>query len=107
MKEYAEEEISSMQRKYYITKSSTDPGIFFKLTDNWIELTARYVAPARQRRVLRTKISRRILEEVQRSEGIRIASESIEIARLPEIGFQRSSVDHSSLDHSSLDDPSR
>ena len=103
MKEYAEEEISHMQRKYYILKSSTDPGIFFKLTDNWIELTARYVAPARQRRILRTKISRRILEEIQRSEGIRIASESIEIARFPDTGLQRSSIDHSSLDNSSFD----
>jgi small-conductance mechanosensitive channel len=103
MKEYAEEEISHMQRKYYILKSSTDPGIFFKLTDNWIELTARYVAPARQRRILRTKISRRILEEIQRSEGIRIASESIEIARSPDTGLQRSSIDHSSLDNSSFD----
>jgi small-conductance mechanosensitive channel len=89
IKEHAEEEISSMERKYYISKSSTDPEIFFKLTDNWIELTARYVAPARQRRILRTKISRRILEAIEETEGIRIASESIEIARFPEIGFQR------------------
>jgi len=61
------------------------------------------VAPARQRRILRTKISRRILEEIQRSEGIRIASESIEIARFPDTGLQRSSIDHSSLDNSSFD----
>lgn len=106
MKEYAEEEISNMERKYYISKSSTDPGIFFKLTDNWIELTARYVAPARQRRILRTKISRRILETIEKAEGIRIASESIEIARIPEIGFQRFSIDHSSPEYSSSEHPS-
>ena len=101
MKEYAEEEISNMQKKYYISKSSTDPEVFFRLTDNWIELSARYVTPARQRRVLRNKISRRILEEIERTEGIRIASESIEIARFPETAIKKSSLEHFQSENSS------
>ena len=85
MKDIAEEEVSHMEKKYYINKASTDPEIFIRLTDNWIELTARYVTPARQRRMTRNRISRRILEEIEKSEEIKIASQTIDIVGLPQV----------------------
>ena len=92
MKDNAEEEISHMERKYYITKSSTDPEVFLKLTDNWIELTARYVTPVRQRRMIRNKVSHRILEEIEKSEGIKVASQTIDIVGFPEIGLKKDDI---------------
>lgn len=91
-KDNAEEEISHMQQKYYITKGSTDPEVFLKLTDNWIELTARYVTPVRQRRMIRNTLSRRILEEIEKSEGIKIASQTIDIVGFPEIGLKKDEI---------------
>ena len=92
VKDNAEEEISHMQQKYYITKGSTDPEVFLKLTDNWIELTARYVTPVRQRRMIRNTVSRRILEEIEKSEGIKIASQTIDIVGFPEIGLKKDEI---------------
>ena len=89
MKDIAEEEVSQMEKKYYINKASTDPEIFIRLTDNWIELTARYVTPARQRRMTRNRISRRILEEIEKSEEIKIASQTIDIVGLPPIRLEK------------------
>ena len=88
MKDIAEEEVSHMEKKYYITKGSTDPEVFVRLTDNWIELTARYVTPARQRRMTRNRISRRILEEIEKSEEIKIASQTIDIVGFPPIRLE-------------------
>jgi len=92
MKDNAEEEISHMERKYYITKGSTDPEVFLKLTDNWIELTARYVTPGRQRKMIRNKVSHRILEEIEKSEGIKVASQTIDIVGFPEIGLKKDDI---------------
>jgi len=92
VKDIAEEEISHMERKYYLSKGSTDPEIFLKLTDNWIELTARYVTPVRQRRMIRNKVSHRILEEIEKSEGIKVASQTIDIVGFPKIGLKKDDI---------------
>jgi small-conductance mechanosensitive channel len=94
MKDIAEEEISNMERKYYISKGLTDPEVFLKLTDNWIELTARFVTPVRQRRMTRNKVSHRILEEIEKSEGIKIASQTIDIVGFPEVGLKNNAKDN-------------
>jgi len=93
VKDIAEEEISNMERKYYISKGLTDPEVFLKLTDNWIELTARYVTPVRQRRMTRDRVSHKILEEIEKSEGIKIASQTMDIVGFPEIGLETGTRD--------------
>lgn len=94
MKDIAEEEISNMGRKYYISKGLTDPEVFLKLTDNWIELTARFVTPVRQRRMTRNRVSHRILEEIEKSEGIKIASQTMDIVGFPEVGLKNNAKDN-------------
>ncbi|NPV63363.1 MAG: mechanosensitive ion channel family protein [Methanotrichaceae archaeon] len=87
-KDVAEQEIATMEKKYLLSKRSLEADIFMRLTDNWIELTARYVIPARQRRITRSRISQMILEEIEASEGIKIASATFDIVGFPEISIK-------------------
>jgi small-conductance mechanosensitive channel len=81
----AERERSHMERKYFLSKGSMNADVFVRLTDNWIELTARYVTPVRERRIIRNRISQKILEEIEKSKNIKIASQTIDIVGFPEI----------------------
>jgi small-conductance mechanosensitive channel len=85
VEEMADEEITYLQRKYYISKRSIESDVFLKLTDNWIELTARYVVQARQRRMVRNRLSQQILEKIEASENIKVASQTFDIVGFPEL----------------------
>jgi len=90
-KELANEEISNLDRKYLTSKRSLEADVFMKLTDNWIELTARYVVSARQRRTIRSRISQTILEEIEAAENIKIASTTFDIVGFPELSIKKES----------------
>jgi hypothetical protein len=54
--------------------------ITLKLTDNWIEFTARYIVDYRKRRSCKNLLFRRFLEAVDASgERIRLASATFEL----------------------------
>jgi len=84
IEELARNEISNMERKYFLSRGSMNAEVFVRLTDNWIELTARYVTPVRQRRIIRSRISQKILEDIEKSESIKIASQTVDIVGFPE-----------------------
>ncbi len=84
VKELAKKEISDMERKYFLSRGSMNAEMYVSLTDNWIELRARYVTPVRQRRIIRNRISQKILEDIEKSENIKIASQTVDIVGFPE-----------------------
>jgi hypothetical protein len=88
-KEVAEKEISTMERKYFVSRRSLEADVFMKLTDNWIELTARYVVPVTQRRIIRSRISLAVLEEFEADKDIKIASQTFDIVGFPEIAIKK------------------
>jgi len=81
--EQAKKEIEQLEEIYYIGKRIVEPNIFLKLTDNWISFNIRFVTEAKKRRSLRHKLSQTILEEIQKSERIKIASMTIDIVGFP------------------------
>jgi small-conductance mechanosensitive channel len=88
VKDLADEEIMHLQRRYYISRRSIEADLFMKFTDNWIELTARYVVYARQRRTVKSKLSQRILEGIESSENIKVASQTFDIVGFPELSVE-------------------
>jgi len=77
--EKADKEITRLGEKYYLPKKPVDPVVFLNLTDNWINLTIRYVTDTKNRRELRDKINRLILTLIEESKDITIASENVDI----------------------------
>ncbi|MFO8133366.1 MAG: mechanosensitive ion channel [Thermoplasmatota archaeon] len=81
--EQAEREMKELGERYYLFRRSVEPAVFLTLTDNWITFHIRYVADARGRRGVRTRITRRILEHIQQSDVIQLATESLDITSFP------------------------
>ena len=77
--EKADKEITRLGEKYYLPKKPVDPVVFLNLTDNWINLTIRYVTDTKNRRELRDKINRLILTLIEESKDITIASENVDV----------------------------
>jgi small-conductance mechanosensitive channel len=75
----SEKSISKLTNKYYLPKKSTEPTVFAMLTDNWITFNIRYITEVRQRRIVKDRLNRRLLTELEKVENIKIASESMDI----------------------------
>lgn len=75
----AQDEIERLGERFYLPRKETEPAVYMTLTDNWITLEARYVTDARNRRIMKNRLSRLILETIEAAENIVIASETATI----------------------------
>lgn len=73
----AQEAMRSMARRYPVPRAELEPSVYVRNTDNWVELAARFVVPARTARTVKDEMSRRIRERFD-EEGIEISSETFE-----------------------------
>ena len=76
------ESIAEMQRRYFMKSADMRPKVFFRLTDNWLELTVRFIAEEYGIRDLKDAMSRDVLEALEAA-GIGIASATFELVGLP------------------------
>lgn len=73
-------EWARLVRKYRIEDARLEPFVTLKLTDNWIEMSARFIVTYRRRRSAKDRISRAVLKAIEASEGqVRLASATMEI----------------------------
>lgn len=70
---------------------STDPSVYLRLTDNWIELSVRFIAPQRGVRRLKDAMSRDILVGLEAAR-IGIASGTYEIVGVPPLRVELTSA---------------
>lgn len=75
----AEVELERLQHSFLVPKVDLKPHVFMKVTDNWVELSLRYVVDPKKRRPAATFMWERILAEVQARNDIRMASTSMEL----------------------------
>ena len=89
-------------------ESEMDPQAFLELTDNWIELTARFVIPVRSARRIKSDVSQKILRRYA-EEGISTASATSEIVGFPPLrveGLRELVQSHRQQGDSTADQPS-
>jgi small-conductance mechanosensitive channel len=70
--------ISAMERRYPIPHAEIEPRVFVRATDNWMELSARFVVPVREARTAKDAIMRRIRERLDEA-GVEIGSETEDV----------------------------
>jgi small-conductance mechanosensitive channel len=85
--EVAEKDLQELRRRYFVDSASLEPKVYFRLTDNWVDMTVRFVAKSRGIRELKDKMSREILEALDAT-GIQIASTTYEIVGLPPLRIE-------------------
>jgi len=70
--------ITAMERRYPIPHAEVEPRVFVRATDNWMELSARFVVPVRQVLTAKDAMIRRIRERLDAA-GIEIGTETEEV----------------------------
>jgi small-conductance mechanosensitive channel len=78
IREISEETLERMQREYHVSKNDLKPRVYYRLTDNWIELNLRFLAKEHGSRDLKDKMSREILDAFEKDD-IEIATASFEV----------------------------
>lgn len=69
-------------RRQHLDEPALEPSVYYRLTDNWLELTVRFVTSERGVRDVKDKMSREILARLVEAE-ISIASATVEITGVP------------------------
>jgi len=92
IREMGEEALIVMQRRYGMRIEDFTPKVFYRITDNWLELTVRFMVRDHGIRDLKDAMARDILDGLDGA-GIGIASATYDIVGFPSIRLQR---DHKS-----------
>jgi small-conductance mechanosensitive channel len=82
--ELSEDALHELERRYVVKREELEPCVYFRLTDNWVELAVRFVAEDHGIRKLKDAMSREILDEFDRAK-ISIASGTYEVVGFPEV----------------------
>jgi small-conductance mechanosensitive channel len=80
--ELGAEALRELRRRYFVDSADLDPRVYWRLTDNWLELTVRFVTRERGVRAVKDAMSREILAGFEGA-GIQVASATFEVVGLP------------------------
>lgn len=90
----ARDAFHSLERRYVVQAAATQPKVYYRLTDNWLELTVRFVVRERGVRDVKDAINRDILAALDEA-GIGVASATVDIVGLPTLRIQNGVPTHS------------
>jgi small-conductance mechanosensitive channel len=90
IEELAEPTVKILEEKYSIKSADIVPRVFVRLTDNWVELTVRFLCRDHDIRGLKDRMSRKIKSSLNAAE-IGIASSTYDIVGLPPIKVEMTS----------------
>jgi small-conductance mechanosensitive channel len=76
----AQQELTAMQRYFVVGDMELKPQVYMSVTDNWVELTLRYLVEPRKRRAASNFIYERAFERLQGRSDITIASSTSDVA---------------------------
>jgi hypothetical protein len=83
LQEPAQTELRKLAGRYPIYKETVAPQLYIVMTDNWIEMTLRYVVDPRERRKVTGELHRELLQHFEREPDITVASATFEIVGFP------------------------
>jgi small-conductance mechanosensitive channel len=73
---------AAVQRRYGVALDAQQPRVYWRLTDNWLEMTVRFLVPDHGIREIKDRMTRRILPALNDA-GIEIASTTFEVTSVP------------------------
>lgn len=87
----ARAELGEMVKTYLVHETPVEPLLYIVMTDNWIEMTLRYIVEARRRREVSGQLHRELLQHFEEEADITVASATIEIVGFPPL---KSDIEH-------------
>jgi small-conductance mechanosensitive channel len=89
IRELEEAAVTELRRRYFLGEENPGPRVYWRLTDNWLELTLRFVVRDHGVRGVKDAISREVIQNLKAA-GIGVASATYEIVGVPELGVRLS-----------------
>jgi small-conductance mechanosensitive channel len=83
-----QDELDRLKDQFGLHISDVDPRVFWRITDNWLELSARFLVPDHGIREIKDKISRDVLAALDAAK-IGIASGTYAIVEFPPVKVER------------------
>jgi small-conductance mechanosensitive channel len=88
----AQAELRALAERYPVQETEIEPTLYAVMTDNWIELTLRYVVEAQRRRQVKAQLHRELLHRFESEADITVASATFEIVGFPPLTGDASMV---------------
>jgi small-conductance mechanosensitive channel len=85
-----EEEVARLEQRFGIEVGEIDPRVFWRVTENWLELTVRFLGPDHGIRAIKDRITREVMAGFGKA-GILIAAVRQEAVTAPALQSRRSS----------------
>jgi small-conductance mechanosensitive channel len=85
--ELGEEALRALETRYVMKRSELEPRVYWRLTDNWLELTVRFLVPDSGIRDIKSAMGRDILSGLDEA-GIGIASSTYDVVGFPPVKVQ-------------------
>jgi small-conductance mechanosensitive channel len=82
--ELAEPALATLRERYFIEPAGIKPRVYYRLTDNWLELAVRFLCREHDVRSLKDAMSREIIESLDKHK-IGIASATYDIVGFPPV----------------------
>lgn len=79
----AQRQIEKMQRYFMVPRFEVEPDVFMKVTDNYIELTLRYIVDPKQRRKASSFIYAEAFRQLRERDDIEIGSNTMDLTVHP------------------------
>jgi small-conductance mechanosensitive channel len=88
--ELEKEAIEGLKLRYFLGDENPGPRVYWRLTDNWIEMSVRFVVPDHGVRSIKDAMSREIIANLKTA-GLGIASGTYQIVGMPKLQVVTSS----------------
>ena len=74
--------LALMRSRYAMADAALEPTVYWRITDNWLEMTVRFLVPDHGARAVKDRVTRDVLAGLDAA-GIEVASATYEIVGLP------------------------
>jgi len=100
----AEANLRDFMERYPVRESSVAPRLYTVMTDNWVELTLRYVVAPGERRRVTGRLHRELLNHFEQEPAVQIASATFEVVGFPPLRYEAGSKGKSLGEGRTMDD---
>lgn len=76
-----------LERRYFVRRSELQPRVFYRLTDNWVEMSVRFLTEEHGARDIKDRMSREIMDNFDAA-GLGIASGTYQVVGMPELNVR-------------------
>ena len=91
IKQVSQESVKKLEEDYFVNVQDFEPKVFYRITDNWLELTVRFIVGEHKIRDVKDSISRDMLQGFD-ANGIGIASATYDIVGFPPLRVENMPV---------------